>query len=647
MQSAHLDERGCSAHERREGSRKVAATPVGGRHGADRFVLREDRRLQLAKLRTGLEPELLRQHASCFVKGVERGGLAAAPIQRKHQLAPQALAKRVIGRRGADLREDLGVVAQCQRGVESVLQGVDAERFEASRLGTSPSRVEEAGQRRPAPQAQRLIDHLDRSARHRAAQRSAGSIEPFGEHQRVDDSAGQRVAVSRRDDRGGSEHLAQPRHVVLQRIAGVTGSVCAPQRIGQRVHGDDATRVQRQEGDDLTALGPARIDTGSPDQHLERAQHPDFERGTRRPLAAFRSVDAHPGLGGEGRRCLPDRVGRPAEDSSSATGASDADEIGHRRAQPVISRRRGRARRSIGGGSDAEGGDRSANASPSPGARPRAKRPRAAAPSAVPSASPMAWSGRSSVAAITSRHSGERNAPPVTRTDCTGREPVELVQDDPQLHADALDRRAHEVAARMVSTQPEIGAGHVGVPERRALGEQVRQHDEPIAAGVDARCEVQHRFVRGAGIRGRGDVRGKRVPGPADDDAPVADRPADDPHRVRQGVTEQRPLVVDVRVRDGHSDGAARTQRQPGDARRDRARAEVSQRAVGGPDDHWRARRQRRPVRPPPPRAAALRWWAGSAAAARRRPRQPSSRPGSTRAPPCRAGRCPRPRTAR
>ena len=148
---------------------------------------------------------------------------------------------------------------------------------------------------------------------------------------------------------------------------------------------------------------------------------------------------------------------------------------------------------SIRAGSAAAGSASScATASPRSAARPSANSPRAAAPSAVPSASPTTYSGRSSVAAITSRHSGDRNAPPVTRTRLDRVQPVELVEDDPQLQADALDRRADEVRAGVVAAQAEVGAGQVGIPQRRALGQQVRQHHEPVAAGGGRRREVEH-----------------------------------------------------------------------------------------------------------------------------------------------------------
>ena len=72
-----------------------AAALRGGRRQRQLGVLAQDRRLELLQRLARLEPEPVRQLAPRTLIGVERIGLAVAPVEREHQLVPEALAERV------------------------------------------------------------------------------------------------------------------------------------------------------------------------------------------------------------------------------------------------------------------------------------------------------------------------------------------------------------------------------------------------------------------------------------------------------------------------------------------------------------------------------------------------------------------------
>ena len=69
------------------------------RDGGDRRVVREDRLLEPPKLGPRLEPQLVGEHAPRLLERLERVGLAAAAVERQHQLPPQPLPEGVVRER--------------------------------------------------------------------------------------------------------------------------------------------------------------------------------------------------------------------------------------------------------------------------------------------------------------------------------------------------------------------------------------------------------------------------------------------------------------------------------------------------------------------------------------------------------------------
>jgi hypothetical protein len=153
-----------AADERRRRSRQVATAPR--RHGdrRDRRIVREDRLLEPPEVGAGLERQLVREHAPRLVERLEGVGLAAAAVQREHQLPPEPLAERVLLERRANRGDDLAMLSDCERGLELLFESVDAKRLEPPRLRAEPWSFREPVQRRAAPERQRDRDRLGRGS---------------------------------------------------------------------------------------------------------------------------------------------------------------------------------------------------------------------------------------------------------------------------------------------------------------------------------------------------------------------------------------------------------------------------------------------------------------------------------------------------
>jgi hypothetical protein len=153
------------------------------------------------------------------VEDLQRIRLAAAAVQGQHQLPPQSLAIRVLVDGESQRREDLALLAERKRRLELFLECVDAQRLQPLRLGPEPGRVRQPLQRRPAPERQRHGDGGGARTRVAFAQRRARLPQRLLETQRVHPRVGERVSISGGADRALAERGAQPRHVMLQRVA--------------------------------------------------------------------------------------------------------------------------------------------------------------------------------------------------------------------------------------------------------------------------------------------------------------------------------------------------------------------------------------------------------------------------------------------
>ena len=138
----------------------------------------EDRLVELVQLGAGLDPELLDEHLARVAVGLQRVGLAAAAVQREHQLRVQPLAPRVLAGELLELADQLGVAPGGQVGLDAHLHGREALLLQPRDLGRRERRRGELGQRRPAPQLQRLAQLRGRVLAASGRQRLGGRRRP-------------------------------------------------------------------------------------------------------------------------------------------------------------------------------------------------------------------------------------------------------------------------------------------------------------------------------------------------------------------------------------------------------------------------------------------------------------------------------------
>ena len=144
---------------RRRGRRAAAPPRRRARAGgpaparARARVVAQDRVLQRAELRPGLDAEVVGELLARLAVGVERLGLAAAAVEGEHQLPGEPLARRVLGDQLPQLADELGVPAGGQVGLDARLQRGQPLLLEPRDLGLRERLERQVGERRPAPQA--------------------------------------------------------------------------------------------------------------------------------------------------------------------------------------------------------------------------------------------------------------------------------------------------------------------------------------------------------------------------------------------------------------------------------------------------------------------------------------------------------------
>ena len=217
----------------------------------------EDRSLEALELIVRLEPELLGQQPPARAVDLERVRLAAAAVEREHQLAPQTLAQRMLGDAGLELGDDRAVASELDGRLESPLDGLETKLLEAPDLALGEVHERELGEGRAAPEGQCLLERPQRRLRivlQRAPRLRSKRRESVGVDRARRDT--QDIARSLGDDRSvRAEHTSQVGDIPLDGLHGGTRCRVAPERLNQRVDGDNLTPPEHKSGKEC-ALAP-------------------------------------------------------------------------------------------------------------------------------------------------------------------------------------------------------------------------------------------------------------------------------------------------------------------------------------------------------------------------------------------------------
>jgi hypothetical protein len=193
------------------------------------------------------------------------------------------------------------VVAECELGIDAVLDAVQAQLRQARRLEEG-ERLTELGERLAAPQRERLAEEARGRPRIPARQRrasrvaqplEAGEIDGLG----IDD---ERVAARPRRQHAGGQRLAQLRDVDLHHLRSGAGRILAPEVVDEAFDRHGAIRVEGQPSEQRAGLAAAEADRCGPVAHLERAEEERHHGDGGRCYARARTVTGWPAAHGRG-----------------------------------------------------------------------------------------------------------------------------------------------------------------------------------------------------------------------------------------------------------------------------------------------------------------------------------------------------------
>ena len=122
----------------------------------ERVVLAEDRGLELAQLRAGVDAELLDEGLARGAVGGESIGLPAGTVEREHELRARPFAQWLRGDERLELGDELCVAAEREIGLDPLLQRDRAQLLEPGDLRLRERLVEEVGERGATPERERL-----------------------------------------------------------------------------------------------------------------------------------------------------------------------------------------------------------------------------------------------------------------------------------------------------------------------------------------------------------------------------------------------------------------------------------------------------------------------------------------------------------
>jgi hypothetical protein len=252
---------------------------AGGRYvHVERRVLPEDRPLELLQRRARLEPEFVDEDLARVAVDVERLRLPARAVERRHERQPRALAERVLGHEGLELGHRLAVAPEREVGVEAELERRETDLLEPDDRGLREALVGDVGERRTAPQRQRLAEPRRGLGRHAAGEQAPSLVHEPLEAVEVEFVRPDPHDVPRRARRQHvlRERLAQPRHVDPQRRGGTLRRLVPPQFVDQPLRGDDLVGMQQEHREQRPGPATAKRHGTAVDAHLERPQDPEL-----------------------------------------------------------------------------------------------------------------------------------------------------------------------------------------------------------------------------------------------------------------------------------------------------------------------------------------------------------------------------------
>ena len=281
-----------AADKTRQRRRKIMALHGRGRGGE---LLAEDGALERSQLLARVETEALGEERARAVVRRERLRLALGVVEREHQLAPQALAERLLGNETLQLGDERSVTAERQLRIDSLLEGDEPKLVQPASLVRDDATVANVRERRAAPQRECGSQAIRREPGSAARECVAPfAVEPF-EPPRVDHLSldVEHVAGRPCEERVLTERRAQPRDVDPERAFRAPRRPALPELVDQPVARDRPPWLDEEQGEE-PSLPPTTQSDRLPGAHdFHWPEHPELAGRARRRRHA-----AHPRAAG-------------------------------------------------------------------------------------------------------------------------------------------------------------------------------------------------------------------------------------------------------------------------------------------------------------------------------------------------------------
>ena len=182
------------------------------------------------------------------MQGAQRLALPAGLVLGQREQRPAPLPQGLLRHPGLRLRQDLGVPAGPQRGVQAALLDLQAQLGQP--FGLDPPRLPpvQFHQWLPAPQSERFAEGSLGAVRVAQLEQLAAALqellEPVGIH--VVGGQGEPVPVAGRLDRRCPQQPPQPQDAPRHHLAPGGGQVLAPERVGQPFGAHQLAGTDRQ-----------------------------------------------------------------------------------------------------------------------------------------------------------------------------------------------------------------------------------------------------------------------------------------------------------------------------------------------------------------------------------------------------------------
>ena len=257
--------------------------------------------MQLAQPRARLDAELVDQRAAGRLVGLERVGLAAGPVERHEQLAPQALAQRLLWTSASSSATSSAPRPSARSASTRSSSATSRSSSEARDLGLAERLVGEVGQRPAAPQRERLSQR--RAPPWPGPGRACGLGEEPLEAVQVELVPADPQLVARRP--GHEDAVPSPPRPARAPAAAAPppstapsprpGPGAGPQLLDQPVAGDRLAGVQQQHRQQRPLLDAPEGQLLAALPRLERPQDQEFHGGSAPNVTAGAAAAARPG----------------------------------------------------------------------------------------------------------------------------------------------------------------------------------------------------------------------------------------------------------------------------------------------------------------------------------------------------------------